>query len=176
MSNIKELVESVVKSTIDHLNSRDLSESVQVDRFIEVRGMSNFRVKFLVKGTSRVVYVQTDRREFIKGNISGRNITGVQRLMSLSEVEEDARQMTADGYRVVSNENDIMSIIRLVMSGLSRRSTNFSSDELVVVSMLQYIDRMVISGNNMEDEGDAEIGAYRLQSVGTGWMVVRPVS
>jgi hypothetical protein len=172
MTKIRDLVESHVRDAMERLEEQNLTESVQVDRFIEVRGMSNFRVKFLVKGTSRVVYVQTDRREFIKAIVAGRRLSEVERFLSLSEVEEDTRQVIADGYRLVNNQSDAMPIVRAVLSGLSRRSATLSTDELIVVSMMSFIDRMIVDIDD-SDEYDIGIGAYELRSMGSGWMVVR---
>ena len=179
--SIKDQIKSGVKSSINTFLEGVVQEaSPMVSRFTQVRSMENFRIKFLIKGTSRIVYVQTDRREFIKAEFAGRRMTEVTRFNSLPEIEEDTRSVMGDSYRLVNDQDAAMNSVRSALSGLMRRSASFSPEETIVVAMLTYINQSVVTDVEDEDEeGEFEyspVGQYELQTVGRGWMVVRPVS
>ena len=178
--SIKSQIKSGVKDKLSEFLESVVQESStpQVDRFIQVRALNTFRIKILMKGINRVIYVQTDRREFIKASFAGRRLTEVERFNSLPEIEEDTRATTADGYRIVTTQDYALPIVRAALSGLRRRTTGLSNDEVVVIAMLQYVNQSVVTDVEQEegDEEFAPVDQYELQSMGRGWMVVRPVS
>ena len=160
MRYIKALVESAMNE------SDQLDESLgAVGGFIRNRNMDRFRFKFFIRGTTRHIFIQTDRREFYSVELKGRNLmtSEIEELSSLPEAEEAARQKENDGFRLVTTERDFMTVLNAFQSGLERRSATFSANELPVVSPLVYASRM--TREPTEEEPRQGYPAF----IGRGW-------
>lgn len=172
MGIVKTLVESVTET-----DKRYLEENEIVDMFLRNRRMGRFRYKFLVKGTRRVIFVQTDRREFYSAELKGRVLSSdIKEYVSLPAADEAARQYEADGYRLVTNVTDVETILKAVMSGLRRRSSVYSRNELPIIApMLDAFEKTMAYGHAISvDDDELEPVTFDAPSaewafIGRGW-------
>lgn len=174
MGIVKTLVESVTDT-----DKRYLEENEIVDMFLRNRRMGRFRYKFLVKGTRRVIFVQTDRREFYSTELKGRVLSSdIKEYISLPATDEAARQYEASGYRPVTNVTDVEKILKAVMSGLRRRSSVYSRNELPIIApMLDAFEKTMaydIATEPSYDDDESEPVEFDAPSaewafVGRGW-------
>jgi hypothetical protein len=166
------IIKQLVESTTDN-EQKILTENELVYMFVQKRNMPRFRYKFLLKGTSRMIFIQTDRREFFSVELKGRKLMkDVKEYKSLPEADEAARQFESKGYRLVTNEKEVAIVLNALMVDLSRRSSVYSRSELPIVAPLVYVYRITIGKEEeIDDNEPSEIkrvsGEWAF--IGRGW-------
>lgn len=169
------LIKQIVQESHSTPNQLDESVGGMIGRYIENRNMGRVRYKFLVRGTSRIAFIQTDRREFFSIEVAGRRMTGEPtEYMSLPEADEAARQYENDGYRLVNDADDAETVIGAVIAGLRRRSGTFSGNEIPVVAAIvnahQILNREVDPTEvDPTEVGPTEKDQGHLAFIGRGW-------
>ena len=141
--------------------------SPRIERYLRMRRMPVFRFKVMVKGSTRYVFVQTDRRSHVHALFQGKTPVEVVPHSEQDSIKDLSNRVSGEGFRPVLTAEELLSVCNAIESGIKRRQNSMlSEDELVIFASVEYMQSTI---------RDSEKQAHQILTItGEGWFRIVP--